>query len=114
MKTLCWIFGKAWVENYTGVSYCVWRYTSTQESNYSWMIVVAAILLFVFFAIRKSGAPKRTENEVIVDELNRLIPAYQEEATRNLTTANPSYEAEKTYKAFVGQIKHDGHEYRWK
>lgn len=115
-ELLCYAFGKAWVESHTsGPSYCIWRYTDADGSTW-WHWVVFFIILFVVGSFIKAGfrGGTRNENDKIIGTLNDLIPPYQAEALKNLTTNQPSDKAEREYKAFVSQIEHDGNEYKWK
>ena len=76
-----------------------------------WVVFLCGAAGLMFGGVGGGG---KSENDVIIGELNRLIPPYQDEAQKNLSTRTYSDKAKKEYDALINQIEHDGSEYRWK
>jgi hypothetical protein len=54
------------------------------------------------------------ENQEVIDKLNPLIQAAQDETLRNLVSPVKSYKAQEALDAFRRQYVYDGQYYKWR
>ena len=109
---MCIPFFQATITNLqTGQSYC-----AAMPMSFPWwaLLLLLGVLAFAILPRGSHQGKRRSENDEIIDILNKLIPPYQDEAQRNLADrSRHSDQAAREYEAFRAQIEHDGEGYRY-